>query len=72
MYEWGKVKKVMGNKTGITSYSWTVWLFLFESKYIKDDNEIELFITPSKWKLSGFTVKKIQENDKGKKENWSA
>ena len=25
MYEWGKVKKVMGNKTGITSYSWTVW-----------------------------------------------
>ena len=24
MYEWGKVKKVLGNKTGITSYSWTV------------------------------------------------
>ena len=25
MYEWGKVKKVLGNKTGITSYPWTVW-----------------------------------------------
>ena len=24
MYEWGKVKKVLGNKTGITSYPWTV------------------------------------------------
>ena len=25
MYEWGKVKKALGNKTGITSYPWTVW-----------------------------------------------
>ena len=24
MYEWGKVEKVLGNKTGITSYPWTV------------------------------------------------
>ena len=25
MYEWGKVKKVLGNKFWITIYSWTVW-----------------------------------------------
>ena len=25
IYEWGKVEKVLGNKTGITIYSWTVW-----------------------------------------------
>ena len=25
MYEWGIVEKVLGNKTGITSYPWTVW-----------------------------------------------
>ena len=25
MYEWGKVKKALGNKTGITSYPWTLW-----------------------------------------------
>ena len=24
MYEWGEVKKVLGNKTGFTSYPWTV------------------------------------------------
>ena len=28
MYEWGKVEKVLGNKTGITSYPWTVWVAL--------------------------------------------
>jgi hypothetical protein len=27
IYEWGKVKKVLSNKTGITIYSWTVWQF---------------------------------------------
>ena len=26
IYEWGKVEKVLGNKTGITIYSWTVWV----------------------------------------------
>ena len=34
MYEWGKVKKVRRNKTGITSYSWTVcvkWEFAKKS-----------------------------------------
>ena len=25
LYECGKVKKVMGNKSGITIYSWTLW-----------------------------------------------
>ena len=36
IYEWGKVERVLGNKTGITIYSWTVWMHQIKSACLRN------------------------------------
>ena len=40
MYEWRKVEKVQGNKTGISSYSWTACIFSIKTCFEKMKKKI--------------------------------
>ena len=54
MYEWGK----MGNKTGITSYSWTVWYdYWLIIDYVSEEFAVngflnDFFSTSCQWEFS--------------------
>ena len=57
MYEWGKVKKVPGNKIAITIYSWTVWPWCnidFKRIFERMQNSFHIIMHPNKPKISRY------------------